>query len=111
MSATSWALRPDREGYAEECLRLGQAVTMGRGTKNAVVLKDARISTVHCTVTLESTSPLRIVLHDRSTNGVFVNGALVQPDASGVKRAILRQGSQLSFEHESRTTTLKANRR
>lgn len=96
-------LRPDRDGYDEVHLRLGQAVSIGRSIKNAVVLKDGRISKHHCTVTLESTSPVRVVLDDRSVNGVFVNGARVQPDASGVKRAILRHGSQVSFDHVSCT--------
>jgi len=52
-------------------------IMIGRHPSCTVVLKDERVSTYHCYLTLSSKSPLSLSIRDNSTNGCFLNGVLV----------------------------------
>jgi len=93
-----WRLQPDRDGYESVGLPLNRRVTVGRSVAlNDVTIAHGNISSTHFSVTLESTSPLRIIVKDSSKNGIFVNGERVTGDGSGEgKRAAVWPGDCIS---------------
>jgi pSer/pThr/pTyr-binding forkhead associated (FHA) protein len=54
-------------------------ITMGRGPTCTVRINDQRCSNTHCRLTIEPENPTQLKVEDLSSNGTFLNNALVFP--------------------------------
>ncbi len=74
-----------------------EAVTIGRGSKNSIVIRDNEISREHCTLRrLQDDYEVEDV---GSSNGTFVNGQRVQGSTLLQSGAILELGDSITMEY------------
>ncbi|KAI0282349.1 kinase-like domain-containing protein [Russula aff. rugulosa BPL654] len=70
-------------------------IAIGRGANNDFVLPGMRISYNHCRIMWDGSQDAqsRVIVHDNSTNGTWINGARVLKGQS----RILRDGNEIAF--------------
>jgi pSer/pThr/pTyr-binding forkhead associated (FHA) protein len=83
-----------------------EAITIGRGSKNDIIIRDNEVSREHCT--LRRIGEEYEVEDVTSSNGTFVNGLRVQGSMLLQEGAIVELGDTITMEYE-RTSVRKAS--